>query len=231
MTKANPKPGATIVFDLDGTLVDSAHDLIATLNRVIEEEGVPPLSTDHVGHLVGQGALKMLDKAYAYCGKTLDTDLRAALHQKFLALYDSHIADQTRPFDGVLDVLDNLKAEGWLLAVCTNKYEGMSKKLLKLLEMDTYFEAICGSDTFPVRKPDPKHLWATIEEAGGVNHRSIMVGDSATDVNTAKAANIPIIGVPFGYTDVPMEELAPTKLVSHYRDMKATITEIATAFD
>lgn len=224
------KDGSIVVFDLDGTLVDSGRDLIATLNRVIATEGLAPLGNDQVGHLVGQGSLKMLDKAFKHYEKPLPDDLKKRLHAMFLESYDAHIADETRPFDDVLETLDALKADGWILSVCTNKYEGMSKKLLKILEMDHYFTQICGSDTYPVRKPDPKHLWATIEDSGGRFERAIMVGDSATDVDTAKAASIPVIGVPFGYTDVPMKDLAPTKLVDHYRDMKAAIDTIAATF-
>ena len=219
-----------VVFDLDGTLVDSGRDLIATLNRVIATEGLPAISDEHVGHLVGQGSLKMLDKAYQHYERPLEGDLKKLLHKMFLESYEANIAVHTIPFEGVIETLEKLKADGWILAVCTNKYEGMSKKLLKILKMDHYFAGICGSDTYPVRKPDPKHLWATIEDCGGAFNRAIMVGDSATDVNTAKAADIPVIGVPFGYTDVPMKDLEPTRLVEHYRDMRAAIDSIAADF-
>jgi len=121
----NIASGSIVVFDLDGTLVDSARDLVTTLNKVIAGEGLPAISQDKVGHLVGQGALKMLEKAYGYYDKVLDEVVRAKLHKNFLDIYNEHLADETRPFDGVIDVLDTLKADGWELAVCTNKYEGL----------------------------------------------------------------------------------------------------------
>lgn len=231
MTVPSPlKTGSIVVFDLDGTLVDSARDLIATLNRVIKPEGLPALTRDHVGHLVGHGSVKMLEKAYAHYNQPLDTQLHERLHREFLTDYAEHIADETTLFEGVPKTLEGLKAEGWILAVCTNKYERMSIKLLEILGISGYFSAICGSDTFPVRKPDPKHLWATIEQAGGQAKNAIMIGDSATDVNTARAANIPVIGVPFGYTQTPMAELNPDSMISHFDEMIAAIHTLAAKF-
>lgn len=226
----NVASGSIVVFDLDGTLVDSARDLVTTLNKVIAGEGLPAISHDKVGHLVGQGALKMLDKAYGYYDKVLDEAVRAKLHKNFLDIYNEHLADETRPFDGVIDVLDTLKADGWELAVCTNKYEGLSRRLLKELKLDHYFAAICGSDTFAARKPDPAHLFGTIEKAGSIRTKAIMVGDSATDINTAKAANIPSIGVTFGYSDVPIEHLEPTLIVSHFDAMLDAVQHIHERF-
>lgn len=221
--------GRIVVFDLDGTLVDSAGDLINTLNKVIEREGLQPIGRDYVGHLVGQGALRMLDKAYQHHGLSLDETTRSRLLADFLSVYEDHIANETRAFDGVVDVLDNLRADGWTLAVCTNKYEGLSRKLLGALELDHYFAAICGSDTFSVRKPDPGHLFGTINKAGSDRSRAIMVGDSATDINTAKAAGIPVIGVTFGYSDVLISDLEPDHIVSHYKDMMDAIGKIGHA--
>lgn len=219
-------PGSTVVFDLDGTLVDSASDLIATLNAVIAQEGLGPIPRERVGHVVGHGALKMLDRAFLYHGLVLEDALRSRLIQNFLAIYADRLADETRPFEGVGEVLDTLKTEGWILAVCTNKYESMSRRLLAELRLDRYFAAICGSDTFAVRKPDPGHLFGTIEKAGGMPGRSIMVGDSATDIDTAKAAGIPAIGVTFGYSDVAIEELSPARTVSHFNEMMPAIRQI-----
>lgn len=219
-------PGSIVVFDLDGTLVDSAPDLITTLNKVIAKEGLAAIPQDQVGHLVGHGALKMLDKAYLYYDKILTEDVRARLHKDFLEIYADRLTDETRPFEGVVDVLDRLKADGWTLAVCTNKYEGMSRKLLSQLKLDHYFAAICGSDTFPVRKPDPAHLFGTINAAKAIRSKAIMIGDSATDINTAKAANIPVIGVTFGYTDVTIESLKPTQIITHFDEMMDAIEQI-----
>ncbi|MEM8837911.1 MAG: HAD-IA family hydrolase [Pseudomonadota bacterium] len=212
-----------VVFDLDGTLVDSGGDLIRTLNIIIAEKGLPEIGKDHLGDLVGQGALKMIERAYALHETLLDDETRADLHKRFLSVYEENIAVETRPFDGVLEVLEALSGRGTLMAVCTNKYEGLSRKLLDELSLTGFFAAICGSDTFPVRKPDPAHLTGTIEQAGGAAHRAVMIGDSATDINTAKAARIPVIAVPFGYSGVPVDTLGPDRIVSHYRDMLPAI--------
>ncbi len=230
MAKSPLPEGSLIVFDLDGTLVDSAWDLISTLNKVITKQGLPPISRDCVGHIVGQGAMKMLEKAYNHFGKELDNTLQEALLKEFLAIYEIHLADETQPFEGIRDLLNKLKKKGWLLAVCTNKYEKISKKLLKILELDHYFEAICGSDTFSVRKPDPQHLLGTVEKAGGKREHTIMIGDSKTDIDTAKAANIPIIAVTFGYTDVDVSSLNPTKTVEHSNEIYAEIKRIKSNF-
>lgn len=223
--------GSIIVFDLDGTLVDSAPDLVGTLNKVIATQGLPAIPNEQVGHLVGQGALKMLDKAYAYCDTPLDEALRGRLLKDFLDIYVEHMADESRPFEGVIDSLDTLKREGWILAVCTNKYEAMAVKLLKLLKLDGYFAAICGSDTFPVKKPDPAHLFGTIDRAKGDKAKAIMVGDSTTDINTAKAAHIPAIGVTFGYSDVPMQSLEPTEIIEHYSEFMDAVGRIHKNFE
>lgn len=229
-SRVSLQEGSIVVFDLDGTLVDSARDLVATLNKVIAVEGFPPIAYEHVGSLVGQGALRMLTRAYEHYGETLHDDLRGKLHKEFLGIYEDHLADETIPFDGVQDLLDVLKDDGWILAVCTNKYEGMSKKLLEELNLISYFAAICGSDTFPVRKPDPAHLFGTIEAANGDPKRAIMIGDSITDISTAHAASIPVIGVPFGYSDRPIEELKPTCVVPHFDQMHSHIKQIAKTF-
>ena len=218
--------GSIVVFDLDGTLVDSAADLVNTLNKVIAREGLPPVAQKEIGHLVGQGALKMLDKAYAYYGKTLDSALRNRLLAQFLEIYEQHLADETRPFDGVVEALEGLAGAGWVLAVCTNKYEAMAHKLLSALDLDHYFAAICGADTFTVKKPHPDHLLGTIDKTAAKRHRAIMVGDSATDINTAKAANIPVIGVTFGYSDCPIESLAPSHIISHYDEIMVAIEHL-----
>lgn len=225
-TDASSENNKIIVYDLDGTLVDSARDLIATLNKVIEKQGLDPIDYRHVGSIVGQGALRMLDRAYEFYGKSLAEDLKLEMHKEFLEIYSEHLADKTVPYEGVIDVLDKMKSDGWIQAVCTNKYEGMSVKLLKQLQLDHYFSAICGSDTFPVRKPDPAHLIGTIDRANGNRNRCVMIGDSITDVKTAKAAEIPVIAVTFGYSDVPVSKLGPTAIVNNFNAIPEVIESI-----
>jgi phosphoglycolate phosphatase len=141
----------------------------------------------------------------------------------FIAYYADHIADRSRPFPGLDAVLDHLAARDCRFAVCTNKLEGLSRQLLDALGMTHRFEAICGQDTFGIQKPDPEILLRTIQAAGGQLQRAIMVGDSGTDIATARAAGIPVVAVDFGYSETPVKELGPDRLISHYNDLAAAI--------
>ncbi len=149
--------------------------------------------------------------------------------EQYVRHYQEHIADRSRPYPGCEDALEVLDAQGFTLAVCTNKYESLSLRLLGALDMKGHFAAICGQDTFPMKKPDPEMLVRTIERAGGDVSRAVMVGDSDTDVRTARAAGIPIIGVDFGYTDIPMAELSPDRLISHFEQLPALVMELMPA--
>lgn len=216
----------TILFDLDGTLVDTAPDLWATLNAVLEEEGVAPIPFDRIRHLIGQGALVMIERGLAEHSVPADRDRVLAMHERFLEHYAANIAADSRPFPGVEAALDRLAGAGHTLAVCTNKYEGLSVQLLDALGLAGRFAAICGPDTFGVRKPDPNHIWLTVDRAGGERTRAVMVGDSATDINAARAADTPVIAVPFGYTDTPVAELGPDRIIDRFDDIDAAIAEL-----
>lgn len=209
-----------IVFDLDGTLVDTAPDLLASMNHALVHVGLGPIEDDGFRKHVGFGARVMLERAYESSGhahpgaETLDELMR-----HFLDFYQDTMPGASRPYDDVLEAIASFRAEGYLAAVCTNKIEVNAIRLLRELEIDGLFAAICGQDTFPVRKPDPAHLTGTIEMAGGDRNRAIMIGDSETDILTAKAAGIPVVAVDFGYTERPVAEFSPDKVISHYRDL------------
>jgi phosphoglycolate phosphatase len=218
----------TIVFDLDGTLVDTAPDLISTLNLVLAGEGLPPMAYDDAPRLIGGGARRMIERALLALGRhPTSVDLDRAF-RVFIDHYAAHIADRSRPFPQLDSILNRLAADGFRLAVCTNKLEWLAVRLLDTLNLSRYFAAICGQDTFGVRKPDPQMLRLTIRRAGGELQRAIMIGDSGTDVRTARAANIPVIAVDFGYSEVPIASLHADRLISSFAELPTAIAAVET---
>jgi phosphoglycolate phosphatase len=216
----------TLVLDLDGTLVDTASDLVATLNFILEQQGATPLDFEVARGMVGHGARAMLEAGLAASRLDASPGRVEPLFDQFIAYYVDHIADTSRPFPGTLDALDRFSAAGWTLAVCTNKLESLSRVLLGRLGMTERFEVIAGQDTYGVRKPDPRHLTETIRSAGGTPARSIMVGDSEIDIATAKAAAIPVVGVSFGYSPVPLAEFHPERVIADYGELFDVATEL-----
>ncbi|MGV6875068.1 phosphoglycolate phosphatase [Pseudochelatococcus sp. B33] len=215
------------VFDLDGTLADTAPDLVAALNTVLAAEDLPPLPFERARDMIGAGARSLILRGLNEAGYGSVDDVRLErMFRAFLDYYGRNLHVDTRLFPGVTDALDRFREEGWLLAVCTNKYENHSLELLDLLGIADRFAAICGRDTFPYFKPDPRHLTLTIERAGGSRVRAVMVGDSQTDINTARAAGVPVVAVPFGYSDIPVAELAPDRLIGHFDELWTATAEI-----
>jgi len=211
----------TIVYDLDGTLADTAEDLVAALDWLLGRDGLAPLKVESAGSLVGAGARALIKRGFAASGKTLDPEAMEALFADFLAHYNAHIADRTRLYPGVDRALAAFARAGWRQAVCTNKIEGSAKLLITKLGIAEHFAFICGQDTFGVGKPDAKPLLKTIAASGGASERAIMVGDSGTDIKTARAARVPVIVVDFGYADVPVKELGPDRVISHFDELMA----------
>ena len=209
----------TLVLDLDGTLAETAGDLIGALNVVMAHEGLEPVPVAAARSLLGAGGRALIQRGYARAGRELSQQKLDALFVDFLAYYNAHIADNSWLFPGVEACLDRCAAAGWRLAVCTNKLEYSSHLLLGKLGAAERFRFICGQDTFCVAKPDPKPLLETIRECGGLPSCAIMVGDSVTDIKTARAAGVPVIAVDFGYTDVPVSELGPDRVISHFDDL------------
>ncbi|WP_029349392.1 HAD-IA family hydrolase [Bosea sp. 117] len=217
---------AVIAFDLDGTLVDTAPDLLDTLDIVLDEAGAPRLPREETRKMIGAGARALVNRGLAAAGMTVDEAEGDRLFARFLAHYEAHIADFSRPFPGLVEALDVLSARGHKLAVCTNKLEYLSVELLSRLGLKDRFAVIAGADTFPVHKPDARHLLGTIERAGGIPTRAVMVGDSATDVITARNARVPSIVVPFGYTDTPAAELGGDVLIEHFDHLPETVEKL-----
>ncbi|MBO6552577.1 MAG: phosphoglycolate phosphatase [Roseitalea sp.] len=205
-----------IVFDLDGTLIDTAPDLLDSLNHVITVEGLDPVSTADLRSHVGHGARAMLRRAYTAQERALPDARLEYLVAVFIEHYTANMPGRSRPFDGAVACMDRFEAAGFVLAVCTNKFEAMSRQLLEALGIGERFAAVCGANTFPVRKPEPGHLTGTIDRAGGDRNRAVMIGDSDTDINTAKAAGIPVVAVDFGYSPQPVDTFAPDRIISHF---------------
>ena len=208
-----------IAFDLDGTLVHTAPDLMGTLNAVLAEEGLPPLALEMAPLLVGRGAKVMLERGFAAAGEPLHEPDAARLFDRFIAVYLGRIADESRPYAGVIDALNELEAEGAILAVCTNKRTDLSLALLDALDLTSRFKVIVGADLAPRPKPDASHLLHTIELAGGDPARALMVGDSINDVLAARNAGVPVVLVSFGYTDIPPADMDSDALIDRFDEL------------
>jgi phosphoglycolate phosphatase len=212
-----------VVFDLDGTLADTAQDLIATLNVILEREKLAPLPFEKARDLIGAGAKPLIERGFASSGTPLSDARLQELYSFFLDYYHQHIAVHTVLFPGVIASLDRLAAQGFRLAVCTNKLERHALELLKVLGIIDRFAFVSGKDTFDVFKPDARHLTETIIRAAGDPARAVMIGDSKTDIDTAKNARIPVVGVTFGYTNIHVRDLGADAVIDHFDDLEAAV--------
>lgn len=219
----------TIAFDLDGTLIDTAPDLIDTLNLVFTREGLPALPYATARNLIGGGARAMIVRGIEADGRSVSKAELDVLVADFIAHYGEHVADRSRPFPGMVEALDTLAGQGFRLAVCTNKLERLAISLLKTLGLADRFAVICGQDTFGVQKPDPQILLRTITAAGGDAKHAIMIGDSEADVRTARAAGVPVVAVEFGYSDPPVATFAPDHLIGNFAELPAAIAALLAA--
>lgn len=219
---------SVLVFDLDGTLVSSMEDLVATLNAVLDNAGHGTVPQDKVANMVGMGAKVLLQRGLDYLEIAWSDETITPLYEDFLEYYAANIAVHTRPFDGVVPALDRFRADGWKLAVCTNKSERLTLPLLAALNMTDHFDAVVGGDTFAVSKPRAEPVLGAIKRADGTPEGSIMIGDSVTDIKAARAAGIPVVAVDFGYTPVPVSELGPDRIISHFDDLADAIADLRT---
>jgi phosphoglycolate phosphatase len=213
----------TIIFDLDGTLVDTAPDLIDSLNVLFSREGLAPISVDEGRGLIGGGIRRLIERGMSRRGRAFTAAQVDELFGDYVAHYAAHIADRSRAFPGLEPALDELAQAGNRFAVCTNKLAWLSVRLLERLGLASRFAAICGPDTFGVQKPDPEILRRTIAAARGDLADAVMVGDSAIDVTTARAAGVPVVAVDFGYTQVPVAALKPDRIISHFAALPAAV--------
>jgi phosphoglycolate phosphatase len=216
----------TVVFDLDGTLVDSAPDLVDTLNVIFGRIGLPPVPYDAARNMVGGGARAMIGRGLAAEGRNLDTAEVDRLVADFIDHYAAHIADRSRPFPGLEAALDELAGRGSRFAVCTNKLEWLSVRLLDALGLSARFAAICGADTFGLQKPNPELLRRTVARAAGDPGCAVMIGDSITDIALARAAGIPVVAVDYGYTETPVSDLGPDRVISTLSDLPNAVFDL-----
>ena len=217
------------VFDLDGTLCETAPDIMRVLNGILLREGLAELPVERARELVGSGARVLLQRGFKVSGQELADDRLEQLFEDFLTIYAEDVASGSFVHESVLESMEELAADGFIFAVCTNKPIRHTRLILEHFGIADRFAAVAGRDSFPYHKPDPRHLTMTIETAGGDPARAVMVGDSRTDIATAQAAGIPSICVPFGYTDVPIAELGPTLVIEHFRDLAAAVRTLVPA--
>jgi phosphoglycolate phosphatase len=210
---------ATIVFDLDGTLVDTAPDLVRALNHTLDIEGLPHAKPEAVRRLIGWGARAMIERAAAVHGVTFGPDRLDQLWAAFIEIYRADIAANSRPYPGVIEALGQLASLGAKLAVCTNKRTELSNQLLDALDLSKWFSVVVGADAVADKKPHPDHYRAAVERAGGIVRRSVMIGDTSIDVGAARAAGAPVIVVRFGYCDADPDKLGADVVLDRYSEL------------
>lgn len=218
----NPKP--IILFDLDGTLIDSAPDLVGTLNIILKRHGRTTLTISAVKKLVGNGARALLERGFKETGAPAEN--LDALTVEFIETYVPNCAVLSRPFSGVIETLDTFANSGYRMAVCTNKPQAPSETILTELGLMQYFEVVVGGDFFPMRKPDPQHLLGALQLMDAPETPAIMVGDSYNDVASARNAGMPVIVVTYGYTTTPAHELGGDILVDHFSDIVTAVARL-----
>lgn len=219
MTDLTVLKGATIALDLDGTLVDSAPDLIGAVNAVLKAEGIKPLAVNESRPFISRGARWLLQWGIEMAGEQDPPSRVATLFGQFIDYYSAHIADESQPFPGAIRSLDTLKNSGAKLVVCTNKPTELSRRLLDKLGMARLFDAVAGLDVVSAAKPNAAHLIEAIEAVEGDLNRAVMVGDADPDAGAARAAGTPLILVDFGYTETPALDLKPDILLHHFDEL------------
>lgn len=217
---------ATLVFDLDGTLVDSAPDLVAATNHALADLGLEPIAAETLRGTIGFGARRMILEGLNQTGRTLPETEVDRLLARFLAYYEPNIARESRPFDGVVAALESFRSRGARLAVCTNKRLALATHLLAELNLDGLFDAVAGRDSFPVFKPHPDHILGAIRMAGGDPRHAVMIGDTVIDVSAAKAAAVPAVVCTFGYSDQPVDALGADAVIGHFSELDAAVLRL-----
>ena len=217
----------TVIYDLDGTLIDSAKDMQVAVSRVLAEHALPPVTEDDVRLFMGQGSKVTMGKAFAKHGRTLDEATLSAVTREFVRYYEADPVSHTSAFAGVAEVVARFDRLGLRQGVCTNKFERPSRMILEHLKLMPPISDVAGADTFPVRKPDPKHILMLVERMGGSPERSVMVGDSIHDVEAAHGAGLPAVLVSWGYTDRPASELGAEAVIQKFGGLPEALRQIA----
>lgn len=226
---AGDKPGGgpiSVVFDLDGTLAETAPDLAGAMNAVLREAGRPELPVTHVRHMVGRGARVLIETGFKATGAPVPDERLDAMFQHFLSHYREHICDTSHLFPGARETVGALGAAGYKLGVCTNKPIALTELLLRKLNFREAFASVRGADSAEYRKPDPRHFFDVVDELGGDRRRAVLVGDSETDAKTARAAGVPVILVSFGYTEIPVSRLGGDAVIDRFEELPAAIARL-----
>lgn len=219
-----------VVFDLDGTLIDSAPDLAAALNRLLAREGFPSIRLAEVHTMIGDGVAALVERGFAAHGRALSAGELESLSARFVADYEPNSSVETRPFPGAIEALRALRAAGFALGVCTNKPEAATRSILAAFGMDPFIAAAVGGDTLPgTKKPEPATLRETLRRLGAEAGQAIAVGDSPNDIAAARAAGVPIVAVTFGYSRVPPAELGADRLIGRFADLGMALAEVSRA--
>ena len=221
----NNKPSA-VLFDLDGTIADTALDLAATLNHLLITSGRNEIHHDRVRNMVGEGARALIIKGFEYNNEELTDQEVEVLHDEYINYYRSHIADKTVLFPNVFITLETLVRQNIPLAICTNKSIELTHLLLKQLKIFDFFTAVTCGDSFAYKKPDPRHLITTCKLMKADPKQAVMVGDSINDIEAAKKANMLSVGVSFGYTLTPINELSPNIIINHFNEFFDALNKV-----
>ena len=230
MTTTRDLEGWTIAFDLDGTLVETHRDIVGALNRLLASHGLPPEPMESAKTLIGGGVLALLRRGFERAGAGWEEAHAPSLFEAFVADYVDHIADHSRPFDGVVETLERLAARGALLVVATNKRTDLSDLLLGKLDLTRHFAAVVGPDRVSAKKPSGTHLIEAVRRVGGDPARAIMVGDASPDTEAARDAGMPCVVATFGYTPVPPETLGGDVLIDVFPDLEAAVEGLVADF-
>ncbi len=218
-----------ILFDLDGTLIDSAPDIRTALNEVLHQASLPIVTLEQTRSFLGDGPTQLVQRAFTAVGIPLHASALSLYRERYLRAYEAHLAAETRPYPHVMQTLRALRWAGWRLAICTNKPHAATISVMQQLALDSYFETAAGGDSFAVRKPNPDHLLLTLAALGATADQAIMVGDSENDVAAARGANIPVILMSHGYHHGPLADMAADLVLDSFADFGEILPPLAKA--
>jgi phosphoglycolate phosphatase len=217
----------TVIYDLDGTLIDSAKDMQVAVSRVLADHGLPPVTEDDVRNYMGQGSKVTMNRAFTKYGRALDDKALSAVTAEFVRYYEADPVSHTQAFSGVSEVVARFDRLGLKQGVCTNKFERPSRMILEHLKLMPPITDLAGADTFPVRKPDPRHILMLVERMGGAPDRAVMVGDSIHDVHAAHGAGLLAVLVSWGYTATPASELGAEAVIERFDALPQALETLA----
>lgn len=217
----------TIIYDLDGTLIDSARDMGVAVSRVLADHGLPPISDDDARIFMGEGSKVTMRRAFAKSGRALDDGTLATVTREFVGYYEKDPVQHTVAFDGVAEIVARFERLGLKQGVCTNKFEKSARMILKSLKLMPPIADVAGADTFSVRKPDPGHILQLIDRIGGTRDRAVMIGDSIHDVEAAHRGGLPAVLVSWGYTARPASELGADAVIERFDALPQALEQIA----